>query len=153
MLCSFGPLSGGALADSGAVAAVSADMIVDSAFYGLANQDNPPTTAHKDPDEHRVLTINGSAELDAGEYYTAVIRATATSVRGAGSALFVSLVRVNAAQLYTMVKGATVVMSAATAVQAVLVGGSGAAYVVDILCATNNPNKTVALKAIVPVSA
>lgn len=106
----------------------------------------------KDPRETRVLTFDATLELASGETLTGTPTAQITTVTGADAtpSLVLSGVIVNAASL--SVAGKTIAVGAA--VQAVASGGNfSSAYLIAITCTTSNPNKTLVLKATLPLAA
>jgi hypothetical protein len=105
----------------------------------------------KDPRESAVLTWDATLMLASGETLTGTPTAQITTVTGADAtpSLVLSGVIVNAAPL--SVAGKTI--AAGAAVQAVAsAGGFGSQYLIAITCSTSNPNKTLVLKAMLPLS-
>ncbi len=110
----------------------------------------------KYPTETRVITLNAAADLATGETLTAIATTTITAVRGSDPSMTLTATQasINASQFTIATsQGQSVTVPAESAVQAVVSGGlDGVWYQVEFLCATTNPNKTVSLSGIVPVS-
>ena len=109
----------------------------------------------KYPQESRILTLNGTADLAAGESLVQILSSTVSVMRGNDQpvSLLITQQSINAAQLSVNVGGASIVMATGTAVQAVVTGGiDGAWYLVEFLCQTSTPGKSIVLAGILPVS-
>jgi hypothetical protein len=105
----------------------------------------------KDPRESVVLTFDATLMLAAGETLTGTPSVQITTATGADAtpSLQLNNVIVNSAPL--SVAGKTIAVGAA--VQAVAsAGGFGSQYLIAITCLTSNPNKTLVLKAMLPMS-
>jgi hypothetical protein len=105
----------------------------------------------KDPRETSVLTFDATLMLATGETLTGTPSVQITTASGADAtpSLQLNNVIVNSAAL--SIAGKTIAVGAA--VQAVASAGAFASqYLIAITCATSNPNKTLVLKAMLPLS-
>ena len=114
------------------------------------------TFDYKNPLETRVITINSSPDLAAGETLTAITSTTISVVKGVDPAITLTVAQaaINV-QSFTIMNssGVSVTVPVSTAVQAVVSGGlDGVWYQLTFLCTTSNPNKTIAVTGILPVS-
>jgi hypothetical protein len=107
----------------------------------------------KDPREVVTLTFDATAMLATGETLTGTPTVAITTNIGADATptLVLSGVIINSAPL-TLLNGKTIAIGAA--VQAVCSGGSfSSQYWICVICQTSNPNKTLTLKAMLPMAA
>ena len=114
------------------------------------------TFDYKNPLETRVITIDVSPDLAVGETLTSIISTSISVVRGGDAiiTLIVSNPAINPTSFSIInTNGVNVTIAASTAVQAVVSGGlDGVWYQLTFLCTTSNPNKTIAVTGILPVS-
>lgn len=107
----------------------------------------------KDPGEEVTLTFDGSAMLASGETLTGTPTVSIATTVGTDStpSLVIAGVIINSAPL-TMLNGKTIAVGCA--VQGVCSAGTFASqYWIRVTCPTSNPNKTLVLKATLPMSA
>lgn len=114
---------------------------------------NPlPQLDLKDPRETVVITLDATAMLAAGETLTGTPSVSVTTLIGTDStpSLVVANPIINSVAL-TLLNGKTIAIG--SAVQAVCSAGVFASqYWICITCPTSNPNKTLVLKAMLPMS-
>lgn len=125
-------------------------------FYVLSNPNMTPTFDILDPRETLVLTFDASADLEDGETLTAINEVTAVLQFGAAGSELPTLEGevVNQQPLSLTVNGKPVTVAAGCGVQVIASGGvSGCRYLITATCATSNPDKVLALKGVLPVSA
>jgi hypothetical protein len=111
----------------------------------------PPQFSWKDPRETVLLTFDATLMLASGETLTGTPTVQITTATGADAtpSLVLNNVIVNSVPL--SIAGKTI--AAGAAVQAVASAGSFASqYLIAITCTTSNPNKTLVLKATLPMS-
>lgn len=124
-------------------------------FYILDNPDVTPTLDTKDPRETVVLTLDATSGLAAGETLTGTPTVAVTVMAGndPNASSMVTLPQVNAAPVTIKTLQGTVTIATGQCVQAVCANGvNGCMYLVAATCTTSNPDKTLTLKAILPVS-
>ncbi|HEX8894491.1 MAG TPA: hypothetical protein VF783_14265 [Terriglobales bacterium] len=112
----------------------------------------PSQFDQKDPREQIVITFDATAMLASGETLTSIASTSITTTIGADAtpALVLSGEIINGSPL-TLLNGKTI--AAGCAVQAVASAGTFAStYWIAITCATSNPNKTLTLKASLPMA-
>lgn len=105
----------------------------------------------KDPRETVVLTFDATLMLASGETLTGTPAVQVITITGtdATPSLELNSVLINSTSL--SVAGKTI--AAGTAVQAVASAGEFAShYLIALTCTTSNPNKTLVLKATLPMS-
>lgn len=112
----------------------------------------------KNPLATRTATMNASANLSSGETLTAILSTSVQLLSGYDpnpSAIIETSPgpSINPAPLSVETKSGTVSIAIGQAVQMVLVGGNnGAQYLITVECSTSNPDKILALTAILNVS-
>jgi hypothetical protein len=111
----------------------------------------PPQFPPKDPRESRILTLDATLDLPSGETLTGTPTVDITTIAGSDTTPSLQLtgVIVNSASL--TVAGRTI--AAGSAVQAVASAGTfGSRYLIAIVFPTTNPNETLVLKSVLPMS-
>lgn len=109
----------------------------------------------KYPQESRILTLNGTADLASGETLVQILSTTVSVVRGIDQAISLSIAQqqINATQLSVNSAGVSIVMATGTAIQAIASGGTdGVWYLIEFLCETSTTGKNIVLAGILPVS-
>lgn len=126
-------------------------------FYILSNPNMTPTFSTLDPRETQVLTFDATADLASGETLTDIETVTVTVQAGVSGSTLPTLTGqiINGEPVTVQIPGkAPITIATGCGVQVVATAGvSGCSYLIAIMCATSNPEKVLALKGILPVSA
>ena len=116
------------------------------------------TFSSKNPLATRTATMSAASNLDVGETLTGINNVSVALVEGidpnpAAIIAATPTPAINAVAITVDTKSGPVSIAAGMAVQLVLVGGNdGAKYLITVECSTSNPDKILALTAILPVS-
>ena len=116
------------------------------------------TFSSKNPLATRTATMSAASNLDVGETLTGINNVSVALVEGidpnpAAIIAATPTPAINAVAITVDTKSGPVSIAAGMAVQLVLVGGNdGAKYLITAECSTSNPDKILALTAILPVS-
>ena len=116
------------------------------------------TFSSKNPLATRTATMSAVPNLDARETLTGINNVSVALVEGidpnpAAIIAATPTPAINAVAITVDTKSGPVSIAAGMAVQLVLVGGNdGAKYLITAECSTSNPDKILALTAILPVS-
>lgn len=124
-------------------------------FYALSDPNMTPTLDTKDPRESIVLTIDATSNLADAETLTSASPVTVTLQQGVlpDTPVVLSGAAINAVTLSVVVDGSPIIVAVGKAVQVVATAGSnGATYLLALTCPTSNPDKTLELKVLIPVS-
>lgn len=131
---------------------VSGSLPFDGLFYLLCGPTAATLGNPKSPSEERIITLDGTSRLPVGAIITGIESITVSMMRGTdpNAASVIGSPQVLASAL----SSGGVTIAANKAVQMAALGGlDGCWYLITVTCTTNESPITVALKAVLAVSA